>query len=591
MVVIKMNSYNADKYNIYFDENNIPISNIFNDSYYSKSDGLLEAQTVFLAACGLPNNWHDNSNYVIAELGFGTALNFLATMKMWTENKPENSHLHFVSFEQFPLDAEIAKTAHENWPEILEYSEKLIKLWPAPILGIQRIEFKDMNISLTLVVGDANETMKSMDFKADCWFLDGFAPSRNPELWSKKIFYNIKRLSKPQVRIGTYTVAGLVRNNLADTGFEFEKKEGFANKRERLEAWLPETDNVFNQKQMGNVAIIGAGVAGSAIAYYLKKRGFSSIIFDDDIDNTQKASGNRAGLIMPRLDRTNTKEARFFREAYINACNMYAQMPEKCFKNKVIKEIGKSNRDFEKYEMFKDNLPLSADYLEVGDNCIFHKKGGIVYPQKIIEHLSDGCEKKSIKIDNIEKDENGLWQLFSNGEFIGSFDNVFIASGTGLNKLLENKLPLNGKQGVVSIAPADCEVDMPLAGRGYVLCDEDAILFGATFEAIELDDIPEVSEQSHIKNLEILNLMDCNVAKGINIDKLDGRASTRVISKDKLPIVGKLDDNLFVLGALGSRGFSTAHILAQSLICKIFSEPMPIEKEIFEIIDVERFKQ
>ena len=576
---------------IAFDENNIPVSLEFDDPFYSKSDGFLETETVFLKACNIPQTFSEHDGYVIAETGFGTGLNFLITMKTWGECADKHGVLHFITFEKYILPSEVSHQAHQNWPEIEEYSQQLLSHYPKSVNGVQRIWFSKYNVALTIVVGDINETIEKMDFQADAWFLDGFAPSKNPDMWSENLFQNIRRLSKDNVKIGTYTVARLIRDNLEKAGFTFAKREGFGKKRERLEAWIEPTQEqaITNPKSNLKVAIIGGGIAGCATAAALAKRNCNVTIFDNDTDNLTKASGNIAGLIMPRVDRLPTLISQFFINAFIYAGAYYRNLSLNAFEPVEIYEKPKSERDFEKLAMFRENPPLPSDVIGFGDDYFIHKFGGKIVPQNILKELGQSANHIDDEIAAYKQIANGKYAVKGLKQTYAEFDKIVICGGQNIERIAAKDFYLGGKAGVVSISTVTNNIPHPLAGKGYCLSHDGKTVFGATFDAISLEDTPKVSDDCHQRNHEILEEVCPNISAKIPHDNLDGRASVRVVSKDKLPIAGEVGQGIWVLGALGSRGFSTSPILAEAIACKICDEPLPIFTDLLELTSPKRF--
>ena len=406
-------------------------------------------------------------------------------------------------------------------------------------------------------------------------------------MWSMHLFNEIRRLSKPDVKIGTYSVARIIRDNLDAAGFKHAKREGFANKRERLEAWLEGEEEP--KKSIKKVAVIGGGIAGACLYNAFKKRGIKADVFDDDPEHIAKASGNYAGLIMPRIDRQPTTQACFFTNSFIYAHFFYQDMPEEAFFPLEINEYPKAERDFQKLEMFKGLPPLPDDVLGFGDDYFIHRAGGKIMPQKILKELFQDAVIINKKIDNIEF-ENDKYTLSSSDEKYQNYDYVIIANGTGFNEFDSIEFPVGGKAGVVSISPHNYEIIIPKAGKGYCLEHEGNTIFGATFDAIDLGDGPEISNTHHQRNHRVLSEFAPELAEKIDFNDLKGRASVRVVSKDKLPIAGQIDGGVYALGALGSRGFSTAPILAETIVSEIVEEPVPFFKEIRALTEAHRFK-
>jgi len=218
-------------------EDGVPVSTEFDDPYYSRTDGLAETRHVFLAGNELPERWANGDSFHIAELGFGTGLNFCATWQAW-EDFGATGQLNFTSFELHPLDTEAINAALAHWQELEHYTEQLVAVW-SPEGGT----FTFGNVRLNVVVGDARQTLPQWQGKSDAWFLDGFAPSRNPAMWEEGLLNAVARASAPSATFATYTVAGFVRRGLAAAGFKLEKRAGFGRKHEMLTGYMEICDS------------------------------------------------------------------------------------------------------------------------------------------------------------------------------------------------------------------------------------------------------------------------------------------------------------------------------------------------------------
>ena len=215
-----------------WDEQGTPISRRFDDPYYSKSDGRAETRHVFIDGNDLPSRWSEFSTFTMGELGFGTGLNFLETARLWLEMKPDGARLQYVSFEQFPLNASDMKKALSRWPELDDLAIELTNLWNLE-KSILECAFID-DINLVVYMGDANLNLPKMQLQADAWYLDGFAPSRNPELWNSELMKQVFDNTASGGTFATYSCAGFVRRNLEEAGFWVERRPGFGGKREML---------------------------------------------------------------------------------------------------------------------------------------------------------------------------------------------------------------------------------------------------------------------------------------------------------------------------------------------------------------------
>ena len=214
----------------------MPYSPEFGDHFYCRTDGRLECGHVFLAGNGLPDRWSamsPNGDFRIGELGFGTGLNFCETWRQWKLRRKPGTGLHFISFELYPMRAEEIDRALSHWPEIDAERKALVAAWPAEPSGIVEIE-ADGQSRLSVVCGPALQGVGTSEAGFDAWYLDGFAPSRNPDMWSPELMRALFDRTVPGGTFATYAAAGFVRRNLQAAGFAVERRPGFAGKREML---------------------------------------------------------------------------------------------------------------------------------------------------------------------------------------------------------------------------------------------------------------------------------------------------------------------------------------------------------------------
>lgn len=211
----------------------MPYSTAFGDHFYCRTDGRLECGHVFLAGNGLPERWRTTDRFRIGELGFGTGLNACETWRQWRLTRRSGAMLHFTSFELHPMARAEIDRALSHWPEIEAERRALVSAWPDAPRG--RVEITlDGSTRLTVVCGDAHDGVAAEGEAFDAWYLDGFAPSRNPDMWSAELMRAVFDKTAPGGSFATYAAAGFVRRNLAAAGFAVERRKGFAGKREML---------------------------------------------------------------------------------------------------------------------------------------------------------------------------------------------------------------------------------------------------------------------------------------------------------------------------------------------------------------------
>jgi tRNA 5-methylaminomethyl-2-thiouridine biosynthesis bifunctional protein len=586
---------------ISFDDRGLILGDAFHDSYFSRDNGLEETRIVFLKGCGLPEAWRSQSDFTVAELGFGTGLNVLATWDLWRNTRQPGQILHFITTEAFLMTVDHAAKAHAHWPELADLSGQLLARWPVRAFGNQRIWFEDDGFCLTILVGPALPSLQAMDFKADAWFLDGFAPSRNAEMWSPELLQEVARLCAPGARLATYSVAGAVRRGLEACGFTVSRQPGFGSKRQRLEAvWPGNRENA--PAKPASVLVIGGGIAGAAASFAFARRGVRVELLDGDPCGQSKASHNPAALVMPRLDRGDTREARFFRAAYLCATSLYAGVGGESFAQTQVQELPGDDRDRMRLDDLGQNPPLPPELLGRLDNGgLLHRTGGLVYPDLLLPRLSQNATRHPVMAAALSY-QSGHWQALNEaGDVLAEAEVCVIASGTQLDRFVKLETELEGRAGQISLAQINGPLpETALAGGPYAATFHTQLLFGATFDPWDLgrSDKPGVLASGHQQNRDSLSSIAPELSDRINLATAFGRSSVRVAAKDRLPIAGAAlpkasqeGPGFFVLGALGSRGFTTAHWLAEHVASLACGEPSPLERNVSVAVSPKRFEE
>ncbi len=235
-----------------------PFASAFQDVYFSSDNGLLETNYVFLQGNNLATRWqqHNIQTFTITETGFGTGLNFLCAAKLWLETAPKQAVLNFISVEKYPLTLSDITTALQLWPELITLSAPLLAQY-ATMIDARSISLYDNRIQLNLLIGDATEQLTHLKNKADAWFLDGFSPAKNPDMWQPALFEQMARLSNQNTTFSTFTSAGIVRRGLISAGFKVNKRAGFGKKREMIDGYF-----VGNQNDStNNIVLVGNNVS------------------------------------------------------------------------------------------------------------------------------------------------------------------------------------------------------------------------------------------------------------------------------------------------------------------------------------------
>lgn len=643
-----------------------PISEQFDDVYFSNQDGLAETRYVFLQGNQFPTRFesHPFETCVIAETGFGTGLNFLTLCQCFEEFNHNHPHatlqrLHFISFEKYPLSQDDLKMAHSRWPELAALSTMLCEQWPQPLPGNHRIVLKNGLITLDLWFGDVNEQLpqlnNNLNNKIDAWFLDGFAPSKNPQMWSEQLFAAMAKFARTGGTFATFTSAGFVKRGLQQAGFTIKKVKGFGRKREMLTGNLADK----NDKMMtpwfarpaastsNDIAIIGGGLASLTTAYSLIQRGANVTVYCKDEHVAQNASGNRQGAVYPLLNGKANALEQFFVSAFPYAHRFYHHLSRQGIEFDGqwcgVSELAYHERSRRKIdsmlqtqwpeqfaaEKSREQLTQLAG-LDVNHSGIHYANGGWLCPAQLCENLMHYLSEKGVKfcfqrdVKTLQHSEEG-WRLYTeNRDHPFVHQTVVIANGHLLSQFSQTeKLPVTPVKGQVSHIPTT-----PTLGQlNNVLCYEGYLTpvnsanqqhcIGASYQRNQLDfDYSDADQQENRQKL-LDSLPDVAWTEQIDVSDKQARQGIRCVIRDHMPLVGNVPDftqlmtlyenlseqiaqsadiqpapthpNLFMLGALGSRGLSTAPLCGELLAAQIFNEPLPLNDETLAALHPNRF--
>ena len=565
-----------------------PRSPRFGDIYFSAVDGLAESRAVFLSGCGLPEAWAERRRFTVGELGFGTGLNILALIDLWRRTRPAGGHLHVFSVEGFPIGREDAARALAAWPELADIAGALLAQWPDGRRGFHRIEWPDCAVTLDLAVRDVAEALQSWGGRADAWFLDGFAPAANPGMWSEEILGLVGQRSASGARAATFTVAGAVRRGLEAAGFTVEKRPGYGRKRERLEARRP--GRAPDDGPEPRVAIIGAGIAGAALARAFRALGAAPTVFEPRWPGAG-ASGNPAALIAPRLDAGLGPVAGLSAQAFARAVDLYDRETSGAVIASGAVQLERAPKDSERFARLAawDGFgPGDLTTLGAGETAAALGEtaagGGllilgarVIEPAGVLARWLTDANLVRATVAGLES-EGDLWRLRDGeGASLGCFGIVCLAAGPAVSGLVD--LPLRITRGQASWADIPFS-GVPAAWGGYAVPTRTGTLFGATHDR----DDPDIAVRAgdHRRNLETLAKGRPALAERLAEATLDGRAGVRASTPDHLPLAGAVPDRpgLFVLAGLGGRGFGLAPLLAEQVVALALRAPHPLPRDL-----------
>lgn len=570
-----------------------PRSGRFGDVYFSQQDGLAEARAVFLAGCGLPTAWEGRPRFCVAELGFGTGLNIAALLELWRREGPAGGRLSLFSVEGFPLSREEAARALEAWPELAEASQALLDAWPEATPGFHRLDLPDFNATLDLAVGDVGWALSQWTGRADAWFLDGFAPSSNPDMWSDAVLDGIATRSAPGARVATFTVAGAVRRGLAERGFAVDKRPGHGRKRERLEARLPEA--LAGLDRMPSVAMVGAGIAGAALVRAFTALGVRATVIEAERPGAG-ASGFPASLVTPRLDAGDGDIAALHAQALTRAAGLYGALPGVVIETGVL-QLEQAPRDVARFAKVAAQPIWPEGAMEVRDAVACSDRlgepvesGGLwmrdamaIRPASVLEAWLEEADRITATVGRIEAVAAG-WRLLDEADaVILEADIVVVAAGWGTAGLVPGVAlaPVRGQANWVEGVEAG-----PVAWGGYAAPTGSGLLFGATHDRGETGGGP--SDEAGARNLAtVAGRLPQLAGRIAAAGPAQARTAVRATTPDRLPLAGAAPgaEGLFVLGGLGSRGFCVAPLLAEHVAALAMGAPSPLPADLAARVD------
>lgn len=575
-------------------EDGAPQSGRFGDVYFSREDGLAETRAVFLAGCGLPEAWGGRQRFTVAELGFGTGLNIAALLDLWRRAGPADGRLHIFSVEGFPLTRDEAERALSAWPELSEAAEALLAVWPPPTPGLHRLDLPGFNATLDLAIGEVEHALAQWSGAADAWFLDGFAPSTNPGMWSDAVMDGIATRSAPGARVATFTVAGAVRRGLAERGFAVDKRPGHGRKRERLEARLP---GAVSEPAPPRIAVIGAGIAGAALT-----RAFTTLGLRPTVIEAQEpgdgASGFAAALVTPRMDAGDHGIAALYASALERASSLYDATPGAVLARGVL-QLEQAPRDAGRHakvaaqDLWPEDamVPLDAaacaarlgEPVETGG--LWMRDAMAVRPAAVLDAWMADAARITAAVAEIERSQDGWRIVDANGATVMEADIVVLAAGWG-NAALAPAVPLSPVAGQAEVVEG--VEGGPVAWGGYAVPTEGGLLFGATHDRGVLDPAP--SDEAAARNRATLSARLPDLAARIAAaGPSRSRVAVRATTPDRLPLAGALGDGLYILGGLGSRGFCAAPLLAEHVAATAVGAPSPLARDLAARVTPARF--
>ena len=581
-------------------------SNLYKDIYFDKKHGIKETQHNFIKANNLASRFKKSDKFIISELGFGTGLSFLMTLKLWKETKKPNAKLIYISFESAPLTKIELNNVYKKVSGVKILFNQLIKKLPILYQSTHRIFFDSENVELILIYDDFN-SLKNFKFKADAWFLDGFAPKKNKSAWNSKLFEQIYLSTKFKGTFSTFTSAGYVRRGLSNSGFSVSKVVGFGNKKESLIGIKKPLSSKINKvssskKYIGPVAIIGSGISGASLAYSLRKRNIECFVVDKSSKYASGASGNKLALQMPKLTLDNSPYGLLSLEAFTYSRNLAKNLNSIPPSDGLI-VLPSRERDQVKYlKLLQNNWPLdlisnkvdNAKFLE-NINYVYMKSSGILDNKKFIKNLiKDVKFVANFDVKKVINTKDQLKILIDDKGNSLKAKTVIWANGYEM-KNLSNNVPINSISGQVTYLKENKAYNNFKLNFSYGHHFSQAFggyhQIGSSFNRNEDKNYKEIDQ---INNLNSIPEFLKKIIKDFN-SETKYRVSIRASTKDRMPffcsletLINKNTKNEYLLGGMGSWGFVYAPLYAEFLIKSLLNEPLVINSNMERLLGVNR---
>jgi tRNA 5-methylaminomethyl-2-thiouridine biosynthesis bifunctional protein len=639
-----------------WDEQGNPHSREFADVYFSTESGLDETRHVFLVQNDLRQRFSElaeGGRLVIGETGFGTGLNFLCAWQLFDECANAGARLHFVSVEKYPLSRADLQRALALWPELATFCGQLLDQYVAVHEGFQRLQFANGRVTLTLLIGDALDMLPQLDGQIDAWFLDGFAPAKNPQMWTPELFAELARLSAADATIGTFTSTGWVRRALNEAGFKMKRVPGIGHKWEVLRGrfigwpeqvpapapakpWFARPAPVTGARK---ALVIGAGLAGCATANSLAARGWQVSLLERHGEVAQEASGNPQGVLYLKLSAHGTALSQLILSGFGHTRRLLQRLQrgtdwDGCGVLQLAFNDKEGERQAQLAAAFPDELLHLVDKataearsgIGLASGGLFFPEGGWVHPPALCHWQ---IAQPNIRLlphhDAVSlRRVDGLWQVWDNEQLLDSAPVVVLAGAAEVQRFAASaELPLKRIRGQITRLPqtvGSLALSTVVCAEGYVApARAGEHTLGASFD-FHNDDLTATTAD-HIGNLQLLEEISPDLLtrldpQSLPLRTLQGRASFRCTSPDYLPIVGPLADRqgffagyaalakdarqvpavacpwldgLYINSGHGSRGLITAPLSGELLAAWLDNEPLPVPRSVAEACHPNRF--
>ncbi len=583
----------------------------YGDTYWSLDGGPDETRHVFLSGNDLPARWLARNRFTILETGFGTGLNFLCAWRSFRETAPAGTRLHYLSVDKHPFRREDLQRLHGQWPELAPLGAALLDRYPPLIPGFHRLHLDGGRVALTLLWGEAADMLTQVEARVDAFFLDGFAPSRNPDMWSAALFAQLGRLTAAGATFATYSAAGKVSRGMTAAGFTVEKKAGFGRKREMLCGRFgdatpsePLTDR--------RVLVIGGGIAGCLVAERLAARGWTIDLIERRDGLARETSGNPAGVLQPVPSADGNRLSRLTLAGFhyaLRRLQEFSSDPKLIWQQCGVLRLARDAKQVERQRRIAESALLPPEVLRWVDveeaselagwrvpaPGWWFPQGGWVHPPALCDAVLRAAGN-AVRLHtqreaaDLVRVGNAWRAVDASGNVIAEAPVAILANGHLARRFaVSSALPLRPVRGQITCIPAEPgrTIKTVVSREGYVTpaTSFGVHVVGATYEEGSTDDLAR--EEDHRANLERLKHLLPNFAATVDAARVGGRAGIRTVGPDRLPLVGAIPgaENLFGLLGLGSRGLVYAPLCAELLACEIEGEPLPVERYLVASLD------
>lgn len=573
----------------------------YQDGYFMRGSDREESRVVFIEGCDLPARFAtlpDDGLFVIGETGFGTGLNLLLATRCFLDRAPATARLSLLSAERHPLKPADLRLALARWPELDSISTALLAGWPPAAAGFHRIALHE-RVDLTLMFGDADTMWAHGPDGVDAWFLDGFAPARNPSMWSPALLRTLARRSRPGASLATFTAAGHVRRGLSEAGFKVERRPGFGGKRHRLTAHAPGQWQAQRLRR-GRALIVGAGLAGATTARALAERGWRITLIDPILDRMQNDSPLRAVLHTSASHRLDARY-RFHLTAFVLALHWLKRYHFPAHDREgrlegIVQHLAEPRMARRtRQAIATGSWPASLLSALDAHSVEFHGAGfldPVTWCRRLIGHPA--IDRLSTEVTALGQ-RPGPWLSLANKARLEG-DAVVLCSAAGTARLPGLEwLPLRVVRGQVSFCQATADSAQWQQARchsGYVTPATNGVhCVGASFDRQRSEALIDPNDDRiNLAGLKRHLPQAWKELGGHDIRIIGQHAGLRCQTADALPVVGALPDSPgFHLNiAHGSRGLTHTPLCAELLADRMTGLPAPADQAVIEALRPQR---